>query len=160
LKIRAVEFDNFEVEIINYLLRAAIESDALKIRDLIHLVGINPMDLNWKHFLIAETPGGDFVGCAQLKPHKDGSVELASLAVKDKHRGEGIARALIEKLLTLSSRPLYLMCRPELGIFYERFGFRIIGADVMPPYFRRMVRVIKVMIFLARREGPLIMRLD
>jgi N-acetylglutamate synthase-like GNAT family acetyltransferase len=141
-------------------LRPAVESDAVKIRDLIHRVGINPMDLNWKHFIVAETDDGAFIGCAQLKPHKDKSVELASLAVEEAFRGMGVARALIEQLLAQAPRPLYLMCRPELGVFYERFGFKAIGADVMPPYFRRMLKVIRVMVFLARREGPLIMRLS
>jgi len=118
------------------------------------------MDLNWKHFIVAETDEGSFIGCVQLKRHKDGSVELASLAVEDGYRGQGVARALIEQLLAQAPRPLYLMCRHELGVFYEPFGFRVIDADEMPPYFRRMLRVIRVMVFLARREGPLIMRLD
>lgn len=118
------------------------------------------MDLNWKHFIVAESSNGVFIGCAQLKQHKDGSVELASLAVEEEFRGQGVARALIEQLLTQAPRPLYLMCRPELGVFYEPFGFRVIAADVMPPYFRRMLKVIKVFVFLSRREGPLIMRLD
>lgn len=151
---------NDEVEIVNFHLRPAVESDAVKIRDLIHRVDINPMDLNWKHFSVAETDDGSFIGCAQLKPHKDGSIELASLAVEDAFRGQGVARALIEQLLTQAPRPLYLMCRHELGVFYEPFGFRVIGAAEMPPYFRRMLRLIRVMVFLARREGPLIMRLE
>jgi len=117
------------------------------------------MDLNWRHFIVAETDEGAFIGCAQLKPHKDGSVELASLAVEEDYRGQGVARALIEQLLAQAPRPLYLMCRPELGVFYEPFGFRVISAADMPPYFRSMLRVIRVFVFLARRDGPLIMRL-
>lgn len=130
----------------------------MKIRGLIHRVGINPMDLNWKHFIVAETDEGAFIGCAQLKPHKDGSLELASLAVEDAFRGQGVAQALIEQLMAQAPRPLYLMCRPELGVFYERFGFKVISTEDMPPYFRRMLRVIRVMVFLSRHEGPLIMR--
>ena len=118
------------------------------------------MDLNWKHFIVAETDDGAFIGCAQLKPHKDKSLELASLAVEAEFRGQGIAQALIEHLLAKSPRPLYLMCRPELGIFYERFGFKAIGVEVMPPYFRRLLKMVRVFVFLARREGPLIMRLE
>jgi len=118
------------------------------------------MDLNWKHFIVAETSEGVFVGCAQLKPHKDQSIELASLAVDDAFRGQGVARALIEQLVTQSPRPLYLMCRPELSGFYERFGFRVIGVEEMTAYYRRILRVIKVFVFLTRRKGPLIMRLD
>jgi N-acetylglutamate synthase-like GNAT family acetyltransferase len=151
---------NTEVEIADFLLRPALESDAVKIRDLIRRADINPFDLNWQHFIVAETAGGAFIGCAQLKRHKDQSVELASLAVEIEYRGQGVARALIEHLLTQSPRPLYLMCRPELGVFYAPFGFKAIGADEMSPYFRRLVRVIRVFVSLVRREGPLIMRLD
>jgi N-acetylglutamate synthase-like GNAT family acetyltransferase len=118
------------------------------------------MDLNWKHFIVAETYVGTIIGCAQLKTHQDKSLEVASLAVEDAFRGQGVARALIEKLIAQSPRPLYLMCRPELGVFYERFGFRVIGVEEMPPYFLRMLRVIRVFVFLTRREDPLIMRLD
>ena len=149
-----------EVDIANFQLRPAVESDAAKIRGLIHRADINPMDLNWRHFIVAETDEGAFIGCAQLKPHGDGSLELASLAVEEGYRGQGVARELIEHLLAQAPRPLYLMCRPELGIFYEPFGFRVIGAEEMPPYFRRMLRVIRVFVFLARREGPLIMRVE
>ena len=150
----------FEVEIADFFLRPALETDAVKIKNLIHRVDINPMDLNWKHFIVAETSGGAFIGCAQLKTHKDKSIELASLAVEAEFRGQGVARALIEQLLRQSPKPLYLMCRHELGVFYERFGFKVIVVDDMPPYFRRMLKVIRVFVFLTRREGPLIMRLD
>ncbi|PKO00387.1 MAG: hypothetical protein CVU42_04230 [Chloroflexi bacterium HGW-Chloroflexi-4] len=149
-----------EVEIADFLLRPALETDTVKIRDLIRRVKINPFDLKWQHFIVAETLQSVFLGCAQLKHHKDGSVELASLAVEEDFRRKGVAKALIEQLLTQSPRPLYLMCRPELGIFYRPFGFNAIEADEMPPYFRRMVRLIKVFVFFSRREGPLIMRLD
>jgi N-acetylglutamate synthase-like GNAT family acetyltransferase len=132
----------------------------LKIRDIIHRVGINPMDLNWKHFIVAETPDGLFIGCAQLKPHKDKSLELASIAVEEKFRDQGVARALIEHLLAQCPRPVYLMCRPELGLYYERFGFKVIVQGVIPPYFRRILRLLRVLIFLTDHKGPLIMRLD
>jgi len=141
-------------------LRLAVDSDSLKIRDLIHRVGINPMDLNWKHFVVAEMPDGTFIGCAQLKPHRDKSLELASIAVEELFRDQGVARALIEYQLAHSPRPLYLMCRPELGSFYEKFGFRSIGLDEMPAYFRRIRRLMDTLVPLTGHEGPLIMRLE
>ena len=110
--------------------------------------------------MVAETPGGLFMGCAQLKQHQDQSLELASIAVEEMFRGQGVARALIEHLLTHSPRPVYLMCRPALGSFYEKFGFRVIDLEVMPAYFRRILRLVRVLVFLTNREGPLIMRLD
>jgi N-acetylglutamate synthase-like GNAT family acetyltransferase len=144
----------------DFLLRPAIETDAPKIRDLIHRVGINPMDLNWRHFVVVEMADGQFMGCGQLKPHSDGSLELASLAVEDGVRRQGVARALIEYFIAYSPRPLFLMCRPSLVLFYEKFGFRVIGLETMPPYFRRIRKLVRVLVFLTGRDGPAVMRLD
>jgi N-acetylglutamate synthase-like GNAT family acetyltransferase len=145
----------------DFILRPAVETDAPRIRDLIHRVGINPMDLKWIHFVVAESADGQFMGCAQLKMHRDGSVELASLAVEEGYRQQGLARALIEHFLADSPRPLFLMCRPGLVPFYEKFGFRVIGLEAMPPYFRRICRLVKAMGFLmGGEEGPAVMRLD
>jgi N-acetylglutamate synthase-like GNAT family acetyltransferase len=141
-------------------IRPAVESDTSSIRNLIHHVGINPLDLGWRHFVVAENADGLFIGCAQLKPHRDGSLELASLAVEDEYRRQGVARELIEHLLANSPRPLYLMCRPRLVPFYEKFGFRVCGTDTLPTYFRRIRKLTQVLVVFRRGEGPAIMRLD
>ena len=144
---------------IRLTLRPAGETDQPKIRSLIHRVGINPMDLNWRHFTVAELADGTFIGCGQLKPHRDGSLELASLAVEEKYRGLGAARALMERLLAEGTRPLHLMCRPGLQSLYEKFGFRVIELEEMPPYFRRISRLIRLLSF-GTHESPFVMRLE
>lgn len=141
-------------------LRAAIESDSSRIRDLIHRVGINPMDLDWRHFIVAESTDNQFMGCGQLKQHRDGSFELASLAVETGYREQGVARAIIEHFLAHSPRPLYLMCRPSLNAFYEKFGFQVIKLEAMPTYFRRILRLVKVLVYLTKHAAPSVMRLD
>lgn len=141
-------------------LRQAVENDAPRIRNLIHRVGINPLGLDWRRFLVAETDDGMFIGCGQLKPHADGSLEMASLAVEEKYRGRGVSRAIIERLLAESPRPLYLMCRPELGSLYEKFGFQAVDSSALSPYFRRIRRLVHTVVSLTGRDGPLIMRLD
>ena len=142
-----------------FTLRAAVESDQGQIRALIHRVGINPLGLDWRRFSVAEMGDGTFIGCGQLKPHEDGSLELASLAVEEKYRGLGVARALMERLMADGTRPLYLMCRPELQELYEKFGFRVIEMTAMPPYFRRITRMVRVLLF-GRHAGPLVMRVE
>jgi N-acetylglutamate synthase-like GNAT family acetyltransferase len=142
------------------ILRPAAAADAAYIRSLIHRVGINPMDLNWRHFTIAVTPTGEFMGCGQLKPHRDGSLELASLAVDERFRGQGAARVLIEHLIAKAPRPLYLMCRPELQSLYEKFGFKVAEPGSMPPYFQRVARLLRPMVRLTGHPGPLIMCLN
>jgi N-acetylglutamate synthase-like GNAT family acetyltransferase len=142
-----------------FIFRPAVESDQPKIRAIIHRVGINPMDLNWRHFIVAELGDGTFIGCGQLKPHKDGSLEMASLAVDETFRGQGVARVLVERLMVEGTRPLYLMCRPGLQSLYEKFGFQVIDMEAMPPYFQRICRLMRVLSFVAH-EGPLVMRLE
>jgi amino-acid N-acetyltransferase len=138
------------------LIRPARETEAAQIRDLIHLVGINPMGLDWKRFVVAVNERDEMIGCGQLKPHGQNVLELASIAVYPEHQGKGVARALIEHLLKDSPRPLYLMCQSSLGSLYEKFGFRAISYDEMPRYFQRMSRLAGLVTTLARREERLL----
>jgi amino-acid N-acetyltransferase len=145
----------------SHSLRRARETDASPIRDLIHLVGINPMGLDWKRFVVAVNERDEMIGCGQLKPHGREVVELASIAVRPDHQGKGIARALIEHLLKDGPRPLYLMCQSSLGPFYEKFGFRAVSYPEMPAYFQRMSKLAGLAASLARmQEYLLIMKLQ
>ncbi|HVO43837.1 MAG TPA: GNAT family N-acetyltransferase [Aggregatilineales bacterium] len=121
------------------VLRPASKGDQPTIVRMVREAGINPLDLDWRHFLVAEAHG-QIVGIGQIKSHRDGSRELASIAVVPAHQGQGIARAIIEKILAGEQGTLYLMCRAPLEGFYVRFGFRRIELDAMPPYFKRLVR--------------------
>jgi N-acetylglutamate synthase-like GNAT family acetyltransferase len=141
--------------------RPATRNDALEVRRLVHRTGINPLGLKWERFLVAEDGEGKFLGCIQLKDHRDGSFELASLAVEEPYRGRGIARVLIEHLLAESPRPLYLTCRAELGPLYEKFGFRSVDlSDSLSPRYRVIRRIFDFIHRIQGREGGLIMRLD
>ena len=93
-----------------YKLRPATEAEQNIILKLVIAGGINPTGLDWQRFVIAQDDAGEVIGCAQLKPHRDGSMELASLVVVEERQGEGIARALIEHLLGQHPGTLYLMC--------------------------------------------------
>ena len=124
-----------------FKLRPAVKEDQAIIRGLVSEAKINPMGLEWSRFWVAEA-AGEVIGACQVKPHKDGSRELASLVVDPDWRGQGIARVLVEKFLTLEDQPLYLTCRTELGPFYENFGFRTIELEQMPRYFRTVFRLI------------------
>jgi N-acetylglutamate synthase-like GNAT family acetyltransferase len=140
----------------NVSFRPARETEAAQIKDLIHLVGINPMDLNWQRFIVAVNDRDEMLGCGQLKPHGKDVLELASLAVYPEHQGQGVARAIIEYLLKDSPRPLYLMCESSLGPLYEKFGFRCISYEEMPRYFQRISKLVGLATTLARREERLL----
>jgi len=137
-------------------IRPARERESAQIKDLIHLVGINPMDLDWKRFVVAVNDRDEMIGCGQLKPHGKDILELASLAVYPEQHGKGVGRAIIEHLLKDSPRPLYLMCESSVGPLYEKFGFREISYEEMPRYFQRISKVVGLATTLAHREERLL----
>jgi len=144
-----------------YEVRPAYEAEAKQIKDLIHEVGINPTGLDWKRFLVAVDGTGRVIGCGQIKPHGGDILELASIAVPSSHRGQGIARKIIEILLAKNPRPLYLMCIEHNGPMYEKFGFRTIGYNEMPRYFQRIQKLFDVSKTVRRvDEGLLVMKLE
>ena len=142
----------------DFSLRKATKADSGRIRQLVIEGGINPFGLKWRRFIVAEDSSGRVIGCVQRKHHRDGSVELASLAVDKEERGQGVARALIEALIAIHAGDLYLMCRSGLGEFYRKFGFRVLDPEEMPRYFRWISRLMNWLTdLLNRREGLLIM---
>jgi N-acetylglutamate synthase-like GNAT family acetyltransferase len=142
----------------NFRLRRAEERDAGRIRELVIQGKINPFGLDWRRFILAEDPDGRVIGCVQRKPHRDGSIELASLAVDEAARSQGVARALVEAFTALHVGDLYLMCRSDLEGFYQKFGFRMLEPEEMPPYFQRVMRMVNTVNWVTRYDGsPLIM---
>lgn len=137
-------------------LRPARETEARQIRELIQLVGINPMGLDWKRFVVAVNERDEVIACGQIKPHGEDVRELASIAVRPEHQGKGLARAVIAQLLRDSPRPLFLMCESSLGTFYEKFGFQVVPYEEMPRYFQRITKLAGLVTALARREARLL----
>jgi amino-acid N-acetyltransferase len=148
-------------------LRPAVKADFLAIKGLIRKARINPTKLDWRRFTVAVfrqvisgNERSEVIGCIQLKTVPGDLVELASLVVRPDFRGQGLARMLIEHILLESPRPLYLMCRSGLGMFYEKFGFRALDPDEMPKYYRRLQRLVRTLTQLIQRnETLLVMKL-
>jgi N-acetylglutamate synthase-like GNAT family acetyltransferase len=146
-----------------YSLRPAQESDAVAIKKLIHEVGINPMNLDWRRFLVAVDEQGQVIASGQIKPHGGGVQELASIAVAPQHRGEGLARAIIEHLLKEGPRPLYLTCRSRLEPFYQKFGFQALSYEEMPRFYQRLSKLAGLVGTIARMgegDGLSVMKLQ
>jgi N-acetylglutamate synthase-like GNAT family acetyltransferase len=120
------------------VVRPAVDADFAAIKALIHETGINPFRLDWRRFIVVELADGSFAGCGQLKPHSDGTLELASIAVLSAARGQGLARLIIQHLIAQAPRPLYLTCKSQLEPFYTKFGFQAISGRDLPKYFRRI----------------------
>jgi N-acetylglutamate synthase-like GNAT family acetyltransferase len=148
--------------LVKFLIRHATREDVQAIRTLIHTVQINPTGLSWRRFLVAVSPEDTLMGCGQIKPHADGSREMASIAVQERVRGQGLARAIIDALLKVDlERPLYLMCRARLESFYNKFGFHAIVLDDMPTYFRKIKSLENIFYGKAPPQSRLlVMKLD
>lgn len=112
-------------------IRPAIQADQPAIRAIVRAARLNPLDLHWPAFVVAETDGR-IVGVGQVKAHRDGSRELASIAVLPDHQRKGIAGRILAALLARESGPLYLMCLEARESFYHRFGFRQIEPADFP----------------------------
>ena len=125
-----------------FTIRKATNQDARAIRKLINRVGINPIGLHWQRFLVAVDEQDRLLGCGQVKPHGDGTREMASIAVQPEQQGQGIGTAVIQRILAENPLPLYLTCRSVMGPYYQKFGFRALSFQEMPPYYRRLYRLV------------------
>ena len=112
-------------------IRPAREEDRKAIKKIVRAAGLYPFELDWQHFYIAAV-GNSIVGVGQIKIHRDGSRELASLAVVPEFQGRGVATALIHKLISISEGDLLLLCRDELEGFYQAFGFAVASRHELP----------------------------
>jgi amino-acid N-acetyltransferase len=122
-------------------LRDASAEDQPTIRGIVRAANINPTGLDWPRFIVAED-GGAVVGVGQVKPHRDGTRELASIAVIPDRQGQGFGTAIIEELLRREKGTVYLTCRSRLQSYYERFGFKRLEPRDYPPYFARMLPIL------------------
>ena len=139
--------------------RRALAEDSRAIVQMVRGERLNPMGLDWRRFLLAAAADGTLIGCVQIKPHGDGTRELASLVVCPAYRGRGLARQLIERIRVGQEPPLYLMCRSELEPLYTRFGFLPLAKEAMPGYYRRILTVFSMArLFMHKPAGLSVMR--
>jgi len=132
-----------------FLIRTAVADDQAAIRRLVREGGINPFGLHWTRFQVAVLPDGMLIGCGQVKPHRDGSRELASIAVTSAWQRQGVAAAIINRLQKLHPPPLWLTCLNTLVPIYARFGFaEIEQPDLLPRYYRRARQFMRVFFWI------------
>jgi len=135
-----------------YAIRRAVQDEQASITALVRAAGINPFNLRWQRFLVAEDRGR-VIGAVQIKPHGDGSRELASLAVVPEVQGQGVGSALVRALLATEGGMVYLTCADRLESYYTRFGFRRLEPPEMPRYFRRLSRLTRALAAVLRLFG-------
>jgi N-acetylglutamate synthase-like GNAT family acetyltransferase len=135
-------------------IRPAQQEDQQTIVSLIHQAKLNPRNLHWDRFLVAEE-NGKIVGVRQVKVHAQGTREVASGFVLPEHRNQGISARLMNELLARESGPLYSMIDQKWLHYYEQFGFQQVDADQLPSDFHReyrIGRIITSLISLLRKD--------
>jgi len=137
------------------LIRPAAPADQRAIRAWVWQARLNPVNLRWRNFVVAEVEG-QIAGIGQLRRHADGSLELASLVVAPAHRGRGIGSQIVRALLAGQQGPIYLFCENELQPYYTRLGFQPVQPADLPPALARMRRMatwlMRVASAISRRE--------
>jgi amino-acid N-acetyltransferase len=119
-----------------FTIRRATPRDQLAITTLVRNEHLNPIDLDWRRFVIATDESG-VLGAVQLRKHADRSRELASLAVRHDARKRGVAARLIDRLLARIATRVLMITGAAFAAHYERWGFRPIEPAKAPAAVRR-----------------------
>lgn len=138
----------------NILIRPARQEDHETIVSFIRQAKLNPRNLNWRNFLVAEE-NGQIVGVRQIRVYEQGTREVASGFVLPEYRRQGISAQLMKALLARETGPLYTMVNEKRAPYYEQFGFRSVDVSQLPPDFRReyrIGRVVTTLLSLFRKE--------
>ena len=122
------------------LIRPAYQKEQELIVAFVHQAKINPRNLHWQNFLVAEDRG-KIVGIRQVKVHSQGTREVGSGYVLPEYRRQGISARLMNEILRRENGSLYLMCRDQWMPYYEQFDFRQVAVDQLPADFRKEYRI-------------------
>ena len=128
-------------------IRPARQEDQETIVSLIRQAKLNPRNLHWEHFLVAEE-NGKLVGIRQVKIHGEGTREVASGFVLPEYRNQGISARLMRELLARENGSLYSMVDQKWLPYYEQFGFLQVDVTQLPPDFRKEYRIGRIVTFL------------
>jgi len=135
-------------------IRPARQEDQQTIVSFVQQAKINPRNLQWQNFLVAEDNNKP-IGIRQVKTHKQGTREVASGFVLPEYRRQGISARLMKEILSREKGALYLMCRDMRAPYYEQFGFRRVDVSQLPSDFLkeyRIGRIVTSLLSLFRKD--------
>jgi N-acetylglutamate synthase-like GNAT family acetyltransferase len=121
-------------------IRPAKSEEQKMILSLIRQAKINPRNLHWENFLVAED-NGRIVGIRQVRVHSQGTREVGSGFVVPEYRHQGVSARLMNEILSRETGPLYAMINEKWMPYYEQFGFQRIAVEKLPLDFRREYRI-------------------
>lgn len=102
-----------------------------EIDELIAAVDGDRADLGTEQFVVAKSEDARILGCGRLRPYPE-FCEIASMAVAEDVRANGIGRAIVSRLLEQYSGTIYLICEDEVVEFFRRFEFELTPEAEMP----------------------------
>jgi amino-acid N-acetyltransferase len=135
-------------------IRPARQEDQETIVSYIQQAKINPRNLHWQNFLVAED-NGKVIGIRQIKVYPQGTREAASGFVLPEYRRRGVSAQLMSALLARERGPVYAMVSQKRTPYYEQFGFRQVDPSQLPADFRkeyRIGRIVTTLISLFAKE--------
>lgn len=135
-------------------IRPARPEDQETIVSYIRQAKINPRNLHWQNFLVAEEDH-KIIGIRQVKTHPRGTREVASGFVLPEYRRQGISARLMKELLARETGPLYTMVNEKRAPYYEQFGFRRVEVSQLPSDFLkeyRIGRIVTSLLSMFRKE--------
>ena len=135
-----------------FMIRAARAEEEATIKALIQREHLDPLNVHWQNFLIAEDQGA-IIGIGQVKPYPSGR-ELGSLVVVPTRRQSGVGATIVQALIAREGGPLLLFCLGFREPYYARFGFRRVGWRELHGEFR--VKYLLGRIFTVFFKQPLI----
>ena len=97
---------------------------------MVRQAGLDPLNLNWPNFVLAEVDG-QIAGIGQIRPYPN-CPELGSIVTLPEYRGRGISAKIIETLLDGRTDTIYLECAGRMASYYTRFGFEEIPWQQAP----------------------------
>ena len=104
-------------------IRPARADEQRVIRSMIRAEQLDPMNVHWENFLIAEIDQ-HIAGIGQMKPYP-GARELGSLVVMNRFREQGVGATIINALIERENGGiLYLFCLEFRELYYGKFGFK------------------------------------
>ena len=121
-------------------IRPARQEDQETIISYVRQAKINPRNLHWQNFLVAEEDH-KIIGIRQVKTHTQATREVASGFVLPEYRRQGISARLMKELLARENGPLYTMVKEKRAPYYEQFGFWRVDVSQLPSDFLREYRI-------------------
>lgn len=124
-------------------IRPAVEADQPTIIALIRAAHLNPRNLHWPNFLVAEEDGR-IVGVRQVKTHSGGTREVGSGFVLPEYRRRRISARLMREILGRERGALYMLINEKWAPYYAQFGFQRVERSALPADFAREYLIARI----------------